>query len=117
MAYESFQYLDNHESQCFDFCIECKLTDGTCQLYYHQVRKMIIYEDTNILVSHAFIKCFSIFLTYKSLSFSVSIIIFLIRHFFVISSIGSVIEPMTSQNGGQDGRHGFKMAAMTSRSR
>ena len=24
VAYESFQYLDNHESQCFDFCIECK---------------------------------------------------------------------------------------------
>ena len=33
------------------------------------------------------------------------------------SSIGSVIEPMTSQNGGQAGRHGSKMAAMTSRSR
>ena len=32
------------------------------------------------------------------------------------SSIGSVIESMTSQNGGQDGRHGPKMAAMTSRS-
>ena len=33
------------------------------------------------------------------------------------SSIGSVIASMTSQNGGQDGRHGSKMAAMTSRSR
>ena len=28
------------------------------------------------------------------------------------SSIGSVIAPMTSQNGGQDGSHGSKMAAM-----
>ena len=33
------------------------------------------------------------------------------------SSIGSVIGSMTSQNGSQDGRHGSKMAAMTSRSR
>ena len=23
VAYESFQHLDNHESQCFDICIEC----------------------------------------------------------------------------------------------
>ena len=30
------------------------------------------------------------------------------------SSIRSVIAFMTSQNGGQDGRHGSKMAAMTS---
>ena len=30
-----------------------------------------------------------------------------------ISSIGSIIASMTSQNGGQDGRHGSKMAAMT----
>ena len=44
---------------------------------------MIIYEDTNILVSGAFLKCFSIFLPYNPLSFSVSIIIFLIRHFLV----------------------------------
>ena len=28
------------------------------------------------------------------------------------SSIGVLIAPMTSQNGGQDGRHGSKMAAM-----
>ena len=27
------------------------------------------------------------------------------------SSIGRSLEPMTSQNGGQDGRHGSKMAA------
>ena len=33
------------------------------------------------------------------------------------SSIGVGLEPMTSQNGGQDGRHGSKMATMTSRSR
>ena len=32
------------------------------------------------------------------------------------SSIGAGLEYMTSQNGDQDGRHGSKMAAMTSRS-
>ena len=48
---------------------------------------MIIYEDTNILVSGAFLKCFSIFLPYNPLSFSVSIIIFLIRHFLVILTL------------------------------
>ena len=48
---------------------------------------MIIYEDTNILVSGAFLKCFSIFLSYNPLSFSVSIITFLIRHFLVILTL------------------------------
>ena len=37
VALESLQYLDNHEPQRFDFCIECKPTDRTWQLYYHQV--------------------------------------------------------------------------------
>ena len=49
--------------------------------------KMFIYEDTNILVSGAFLKCFNIFLPYNPLSFSVSIIIFLIRHFLVILTL------------------------------
>ena len=48
---------------------------------------MIIYEDTNILVGGAFLKCFSILLLYNPLSFSVSIIIFLIRHFLVILTL------------------------------
>ena len=30
-------------------------------VYHHQVKIMIIYEDTSILVSGAFLKCFSIF--------------------------------------------------------
>ena len=30
VALESLQYLDSHESQRFDFCIECMLTDRTC---------------------------------------------------------------------------------------
>ena len=55
------QYLDNHEPQRIDFCIECTPTDRTCQLYHHQVKIMIIYEGTNNLVSGAFLKCFSIF--------------------------------------------------------
>ena len=59
-ALESLQYLDNHEPQHFDFCIDGKSTDRTCQLYYHQVKIMIIYEGANILVSGAFLKCFSI---------------------------------------------------------
>ena len=62
VALESLQYLDNHEPQCFDFCIECTPTDRSCQLYHHQVKIMIIYEGTNNLVSGAFLKCFSIFM-------------------------------------------------------
>ena len=57
---ECLRYLDNHETQCFDFCIECKPTDRTCHSYYHQVKIMIIYEGTNILVRGAFLKCFSL---------------------------------------------------------
>ena len=60
VALENLQYLDNHEPQRFDFCIECRPTDRTCQLYHHQVKIMIIYEGTNNLVSGAFLKCFSI---------------------------------------------------------
>ena len=60
VAFESLQRLFNHEPQRFDFCIECKPTERTCQLYYHQVQLMIIYEGTNILVSGAFLMCFSI---------------------------------------------------------
>ena len=60
VALENLQYLDNHEPQRFDFCIECTPTDRTCQLYHHQVKIMIIYEGTNNLVSGAFLKCFSI---------------------------------------------------------
>ena len=56
VALESLQYLDNHEPQRFDSCIECKPTDKTCQLYYHQVKiMMIINEETNHLVSGAFL--------------------------------------------------------------
>ena len=60
MALESLRYLDNHESQRFDFCINCKSTDRTCQLYYHQVKIIINYEVPNIKISGAFLKCFSI---------------------------------------------------------
>ena len=60
VALEYLQYLDNHEPQRFDFCIECTPTDRSCQLYHHQVKIMIIYEGTNNLVSDAFLKCFSI---------------------------------------------------------
>ena len=60
VAFDSLQYLDNHEPQCFDFCIECKPNDRTCQLYHHQVKIIIIYEGTSILVRVAFLKCFSI---------------------------------------------------------
>ena len=60
MAIESLQYLKNHEPWRFDFGIECKPTDRPCQLYYHQVKIMIINDGTNILVSGAFLKCFSI---------------------------------------------------------
>ena len=60
VALEFLQYLDNHEPQCFDVCIECTPTDRTCQLYYHQVKIIFIYEGTNNLVSGAFLKCFSI---------------------------------------------------------
>ena len=38
VALESLQYLDNHEPQRFDFCIECTPTDRSCQLYHHQVK-------------------------------------------------------------------------------
>ena len=62
VALEILQYLDNHEPQRFDFCIEWTPTDRTCQLYHHQVKIMIIYEGTNNLVSGAFLKCFSILL-------------------------------------------------------
>ena len=62
VALESLQYLDNHEPQRLDFCIDYKSTDRTCQLYYHQVKIMIINEAANILVSGAFLKCFSILL-------------------------------------------------------
>ena len=61
VALEYLQYLDNHEPQRFDFCIECMPTDRTCQLYNHQVKIIIIYEETNNLVSGAFLKCFSIY--------------------------------------------------------
>ena len=60
VALESLQYLDNHEPQRFDFCIECTPTDRSCQLYHHQVKIMLMYEGTNNLVSGAFLKCFSI---------------------------------------------------------
>ena len=60
VAIEFLEYLDNLEPQRFDFCIECTLTDRTCQLYHHQVKLMFIYEGTNNLVSGAFLKCFSI---------------------------------------------------------
>ena len=60
VALESLQYLDNHEPQRFEHCIECTPTDRTCQLYHHQVKIICIYEDTNNLVSGAFLKCFSI---------------------------------------------------------
>ena len=46
VALEYLQYLFNHESQRFDFCIECKPIERTCQLYYHQIQIMIIYEGT-----------------------------------------------------------------------
>ena len=60
VALESWQYLDNHNPQRFDFCIGCKSTDKTCQLYYHQVKIMIINGGANILVSGVFLKRFSI---------------------------------------------------------
>ena len=60
LALEYLQYLDNHEPQSFEFCIECKPTDRTCQLYYRQVKMLIIYKGTDILVSGAFLKYFSI---------------------------------------------------------
>ena len=60
MALENLQYLNNHEPQRFDFCIECTPTDRTCQSYHHQVKIKIIYEGTNNLVSGAFLKCFCI---------------------------------------------------------
>ena len=60
VALEFLQYLDNHEPQRFDFCIECMPTDRTCQLYHHQVKIMFIYEGTKNLVNGAFLKGFSI---------------------------------------------------------
>ena len=44
MTLESLQYFYNHEPQRFDFGIECKPTDRTWQLYYHQVKIMIVYK-------------------------------------------------------------------------
>ena len=58
---ESSQYIDTHAPQRYDICIECKPTDSTCRYHYHQVKIMIIKELTIILVSGAFLKCFSIF--------------------------------------------------------
>ena len=60
VAIEFWQYHHNLEPKRFDFCIDCTPTDITCQLYHHQVKRMFIYEETNILVSGAFQKCFSI---------------------------------------------------------
>ena len=57
VALDFWQYIDNHEPQRFDFCIECTPTDRTCQLYHHQN-----------LVNGAFLKCFSI-LWLNNLSF------------------------------------------------
>ena len=70
IALESLQYLDNHEPQRFDLCTDHKSTDRTCQLYYHQMKIMIFYERANILVSGAFLKCFSIFSCFSCLSHS-----------------------------------------------
>ena len=61
VALESLQYLDNHEPQRFDFCIECKPTDKTFKLFYHKVKIIIVHNGTNTLVSGAFLKCFSIY--------------------------------------------------------
>ena len=62
---ESLQYLDNLQPQRFDFCIECKSTDRTSHKYkYHHVKIMIIYEGTNILLTGAFLKYFSIVTRY-----------------------------------------------------
>ena len=41
LALENLQYLDNHEPQRFDFCIECTPTDRTCQLLAHLSRRLI----------------------------------------------------------------------------
>ena len=60
VALDVLQYLDKHEPQRFDFCIECTPTDKTCQLNHHKVKIMLIYEGINNLVSGAFLKCFSI---------------------------------------------------------
>ena len=60
VALEILQYLDNHEPQRFDLCIECTPTDRNCQLYHHQVKILFTYEGTHNLVSGAFLKCFSI---------------------------------------------------------
>ena len=60
MTLELLQSFGNHESKRFDLCIECKPTDRTCKLYHHQMKIMIIYEGTNILVSRTFLKRFSI---------------------------------------------------------
>ena len=60
VASESLQNLDNHEPQRFDFFIECKPTEKTWQLYYHQLKTMNIHKGTFVLVSGAFLKYFSI---------------------------------------------------------
>ena len=57
---ESSQYLANHAPQRYDFCIECKPTDSTGRYHHRQVKIMTINELTIILVSGAFLKCFSI---------------------------------------------------------
>ena len=66
VALEFLQYLDNHEPQQFDFCIECTPNDRICQLYHHQVKIMFIYEGTNNLVSGAFlnVSVYFLFCTY-----------------------------------------------------
>ena len=65
VALEFLHYLDNHEPQSFDFCIESMPTDRTCHLYHHQVKIMFIYEGTNNIVSGAFLKCFNIVSKYS----------------------------------------------------
>ena len=58
VALESLQYIDNYQPQCFDFYIERKPTYRTCHFYYRQVKIIVIYEGTNILVSGVFPKVF-----------------------------------------------------------
>ena len=56
----NFRIVVALESSKYEFCIEYKPTDRTWQLYYHQVKIMIIHDGTNILESGALLKCFSI---------------------------------------------------------
>ena len=60
VALEFLLYVENHEPQRFDFCIDSTPTDRTCQLYHLQVKVIFINEGTNTLVRGAFLKCFSI---------------------------------------------------------